>query len=140
MSARLDGRPSGYPARKWLSYVYGPIKVPRYLTKCSQKQPFRACYDAKERYQSKTIMRTMPVENLKKGDLVLLEAQITRYSTAADGGNRQNITAKERAKNKAKGPTEWKVTFELVSVSLLSERPPSFDVESVDGPDFKESF
>lgn len=86
-------------------------------------------------------MSSLPVENLKKGDLVLLEAQVTRYSTAADGGKRQNMTAKERAKNKAKGPTEWKVTFELVSVSLLSERPPSLDVDPVaSGPDFKDSF
>lgn len=86
-------------------------------------------------------MRTKPAEDLKKGDLVLVEAQITRYSTSSDGGNRQNMTAKERAKNKAKGPTEWKVSFELSSVSLLFESPPSFDVDDESsGPDFKESW
>lgn len=85
-------------------------------------------------------MRGIPVENLKKGDLVLLEAQVTRYSTA-EGGNRQNMTAKERAKNRAKGPTEWKVSFELASVSLLAEKPPTFDADpSSDGPNFNGSF
>lgn len=106
-----------------------------------QKKPFKACYDATERYRSKTLMRAKPIEDLKKGDLVLLEAQITRYSTSADGGSRQNMTAKERAKNKAKGPTEWKVTFELSSVSLIAERPPSFDMDvDSSGPDFNESW
>lgn len=107
----------------------------------NQKIPFRACYDATERYRSKSLMPVKPVEDLKKGDLVLVEAQINRYSTSADGGNRQKMTAKERARNKARGPTEWKVTFELVSISLLCERPPSFDLDSTEsGPDFKGSF
>lgn len=90
-----------------------------------QVSPFQDCYDAVKRYQGKDVMDTIPAEDLNIGDLVLMEAFVTRYPTNQNntrlGGK---ITAKERAKVKAKGPTEWKVTFELSSVALLHSAPP----------------
>lgn len=75
-------------------------------------------------------MTALPAEDLKIGDLVLLEAHVTRYSTARDNNNGGKVFAKDRAKIKAKGPSQWKVTFELCSVSLLREAALALTPES----------
>lgn len=99
-----------------------------------QAHPFDECYDARARYQSKTIMRRLPVEDLKLGDLVLLEARINRYST-----NQSEVSAREKARVRAKGPSEWAVTFELVSLSLMRSAPLSFKFKPAeDVPDFSD--
>lgn len=103
-----------------------------------------ACYDATERFTSKTSMATLPAENLKIGDIVLMEVQVSRYYTYKSGEDgspfsKQGKSAKDRAKAKAKGPTEWQITFELSSISLLAEAPVELEPES-EGPDIKVSF
>lgn len=77
-----------------------------------QTTVFKRCYDATKRYQSKNLMEKVAVENLKLGDLILVEAQIGRY------------TEKDPEANNKKGKdSEWKVKFELSSASLLRECP-----------------
>ncbi|EIM87305.1 uncharacterized protein STEHIDRAFT_156286 [Stereum hirsutum FP-91666 SS1] len=82
---------------------------------------FHECYDATRRYQTKTLMPHKDVEDLKEGDLVLVEAQISRFSTSTDYRSRPQ--AKDKAKARNRGFVEWKAMFELSSVSLLRERP-----------------
>lgn len=103
--------------------------------------PFEECYDAVKRYQSKDIMDTLPPEDLKIGDIVLLEAEITRYPINRDNTTSKQLTAKARAKAKTQGPADWKVTFELTSVSLLFDVPMSATRKArASGPKFTECF
>lgn len=83
-------------------------------------------------------MDTIPAEDLNIGDLVLLEAYVIRYATNQnESSGNGKITAKERARAKARGPSEWRVTFQLSSVSLLQEAPEDDDIEfRPSGPSF----
>lgn len=86
-------------------------------------------------------MDTIPAEDLKIGDLVLLEARVTRYPVnSGETVNNGKITAKERAKVKAKGPSQWRVTFELRSVALLHEVPVQAVATEADAPRFSGCF
>lgn len=83
-------------------------------------------------------MARIDVEDLKEGDLVLVETQISRFSTSENPAKYGSHRTQEQGKaNKKKGFTEWKSMFELGSISLLKEGP---DLERGPGapvlPDF----
>lgn len=69
-------------------------------------------------------MATMPIENIKGGDLVLMEANIGRYSVTTDkeAASTQPRSFREKSYQKA-NPTGWRPTFDLRSVSLLCAAP-----------------
>ncbi|EIM79107.1 uncharacterized protein STEHIDRAFT_163999 [Stereum hirsutum FP-91666 SS1] len=83
--------------------------------------PFRECYDARSRYQVKSNMDRVDVEDLNVGDVVLVEAHITRFSTV-EALNKQK-TWQEQARARKKGFVEYKSMFELSSISLLKSIP-----------------
>lgn len=62
-------------------------------------------------------MPRLAPEELKKGDLVLMEAQISRYNTKKDRDG------KVRTKTNKADMVEYKVSFDLVAVSLLEVGP-----------------
>lgn len=66
-------------------------------------------------------MEKLPVEDLKLGDLVLVESQVGRY-TEKDPENTNIKIGKQNNKDKGRD-FGWKVRFELSSVSLLRECP-----------------
>lgn len=85
-------------------------------------------YDARTKYGVKSRMQTWPSEKLKKGDLVLMEVQISRYNAAKD--------KEKKGKNiRPQDMTDWRATFDLIAVSLLEIGPAIPDVEEV-VPDF----
>lgn len=59
-------------------------------------------------------MQTLHASDLGPGDLVLVEAYVTRYKTAKDKKNK-------------KGWMLWDVSFELQAVSLLYDAPAGLD-------------
>lgn len=67
-------------------------------------------------------MSRMDVEDLKEGDLVLVETQISRFSTSETPPKYAAYRTAGRA-HKRKAFTEWKTMFELGSISLLREGP-----------------
>lgn len=83
-------------------------------------------------------MTPLPVENLKKEDIVLVEAQVTRYNKKPNNGSTV-IQAKNKAKAKEVGPSEWDITFELCSISLLDEAPVTLVSVDPSCPDFSAS-
>lgn len=80
-------------------------------------------------------MPQLPAEKLKRGDLVLLETQISRYNSA------QKPAGSSKFKGKNLKPEEfvqWKATFDLVAISLLEIGPNMIDQEE-DLPSFSDS-
>lgn len=76
-------------------------------------------------------MERVDVEDLKEGDLVLVEAQISRFSTV-ESLNKQK-SWQDQARARKKGFVEFKSMFQLSSISLLKAGPDDF-VESTLGP------
>lgn len=66
-------------------------------------------------------MDRVDVEDLNVGDVVLVEAFITRFSTV-EALNKQK-TWQEQARARKKGFVEYKSMFELTSISLLKSIP-----------------
>lgn len=66
-------------------------------------------------------MDRVDVEDLNVGDVVLVEAHITRFSTV-EALNKQK-TWQEQARARKKGFLEYKSMFELSSISLLKSIP-----------------
>lgn len=118
-------------------YVHRLCQPIACLTHCSKITPFDRCYNASERYESKSKMSTLPIEDIKQNDLVLVEVNVGRYSTSRDGGpggNAQQRGGTSKAKRVALA--EWKPTFDLLSVSLLCSAPDDpNDVAFEDVPD-----
>lgn len=67
-------------------------------------------------------MSRMDVEDLKEGDLVLMETQISRFSTSETPAKYSAYRTAGKAQKK-KAFAEWKAMFELGSISLLREGP-----------------
>lgn len=82
-------------------------------------------------------MATIPVENIKAHDLVIMEATIGRYSVNNDVS--ASTSLQKAFKDKARvrsNPSEWKPTFDLLSVSLLCAAPDDLgDAGMVEVPD-----
>lgn len=72
-------------------------------------------------------MRRVDVEDLKEGDLVLVEAEISRFSTADVNPNKSWA---EKSRAQKKGFVEYKAMFELSSISLLKAGPEAADLSS----------
>lgn len=74
-------------------------------------------------------MATLPIEDIKVNDVVLMEVNVGRYSTSKDSNNSNNAnTAAQRLFGKDKlrqrsNFSEWKPMFDLLSVSLLCAAP-----------------
>lgn len=66
-------------------------------------------------------MPRVDVEDLKEGDLVLVEAEISRFSTAEINPKYKSWLDKSRVKKK--GFVTYKSMFELSSISLLKSAP-----------------
>ncbi|EIM78968.1 uncharacterized protein STEHIDRAFT_116862, partial [Stereum hirsutum FP-91666 SS1] len=97
-------------ASKWTStQVHGE--------RANQNQEFEKVYDARNKFATKHKMPRLAPEELKKGDLVLMEAQISRYNTKKDRDG------KVRTKTNKADMVEYKVSFDLVAVSLLEVGP-----------------
>lgn len=73
-------------------------------------------------------MNRLPAATLGPGDVVVVEAYLTRWKT----DNADNAPRKRR------GWDEWKTGFELLNVSLLKSAPDAGnqDVEDADEGDF----
>lgn len=89
---------------------------------------FDKVYDAKARYGAKNTMTQIEAQTLKKGDLVILEAQVSRYNSAPKPAN----SGKYNGKNlKPSEFTQYKATFDLMCVSLLETGPKIVDEDEV---------
>lgn len=75
---------------------------------------FDQFYDATDGFKRKSAMRRLYANQVQLGDVVLVEAALTRYKT---GQNRMRWE-------------EWGTTFELQSVCVLAKNP-----EKVDSPE-----
>lgn len=87
--------------------------------------PFDRCYNATTCFESKSKMPTLPIEDIKVNDLVVMEVNVGRYSTAKDSNN-ANGPQRPQGKDKFKQRNsfaEWKPTFDLLNVSLLCAAP-----------------
>ncbi|KAI0059792.1 hypothetical protein BV25DRAFT_1918182 [Artomyces pyxidatus] len=69
--------------------------------------PFTRVFDATKKLSSKADMKKLHAEDLKNGDLVLMETILVRYFTAVEG----RVTK------------DWNVRFELESICLLCRAP-----------------
>lgn len=91
-------------------------------------------------------MDTLPVEDIKVNDIVVVEAHIGRYpvstNTDANTSNPQQRGGYTKDKNRQRSsPAEWKPTFDLVSLSLLVASPDDpADAATDDVPDIDVSF
>ncbi len=80
--------------------------------------PFNAIYDARECFRPKRDMPAISAQAIGKGDLVLVEALVSRWKTSKDKKNR-------------KGWSLWDVGFELQAVSHLFDAPEGYEAEDV---------
>ncbi|THH06820.1 hypothetical protein EW146_g9496 [Bondarzewia mesenterica] len=85
-------------------------------TALSDPKPFTKVYDAIHTYKDKKKIKTIALEDLQEGDVVLVEPTISRYKVKKE-------STKQNAANEA-----WQATFELQSVSLLQKAPASYDI------------
>lgn len=74
-------------------------------------------------------MKTWPPEKLKKGDLVLMEVQVSRYSPSK---------GEKTKKARPEDMTDWRTTFDLIAVSLLEIGPTIPDADDIVS-DFKDA-
>lgn len=73
-------------------------------------------------------MSRVDVEDLKEGDLVVVEAEISRFSTAEPIHNQK--TWQDQSKARKKGFATFKSMFELSSISLLKAGPEEVELSN----------
>ena len=101
----------------WASAWLGP-----YSTPAAELKPFPRVYDARKKYSGvKSNMPRLPAEEIRVGDIVLIEMSVTRWPVVDPPKSTQE--AKEREdmrKAKLRAPwTKWKVDLRLEAVSLV---------------------
>lgn len=114
--------PRRYACLSFVSPPHGPDLL-RFHTQILE---FDRVYDARARFGAKNTLEQYAPEKLKKGDLVLMESQISRYNSAP------KPAGSNKYKGRALKPSEfvqWKATFDLVAVSLLEIGPNIVEAE-----------
>lgn len=96
-------------------YVTAMVFYSAELTSC-QVLPFTALYDARDKFKSKKDMASFPASRLGPGDIGLLEVTFTRWKSSKEA-------------KAEKGWTNWEVSFELQSFSVIFEAPPGANVD-----------
>ncbi|KZO98249.1 hypothetical protein CALVIDRAFT_562172 [Calocera viscosa TUFC12733] len=82
---------------------------------------FTSIYDATTLFQAKSKMERYPPENLKRGDIVLVEVHIGRYRdrTTTDWSSPARPMTKSTRLPAGKSDVKWRAMFALKSISVL---------------------